>query len=318
MNRKQFLHLNLAGIIGLVSSCEPDSPPKEITIVSSLNITQLIPEIAEAGGSITVSWIAENIAVLAIFISLNGNSWQLVADAVKASDSSFQIGMPSKFNLGDLLSIRLVGNGIESIKNNIPTKYIEEPKVLNIVSIEPAFAVAGRTMKLNFEAKNIQQLLFFFRSNMGEWVEFENPDTGANYLNIQLPAQFEPLEKLSFKIEGDGLEALIENLDTFNKVIIDENSHPDILQPETIFSVVLAADTLWLKRNSANQLLAMSGLCTHASCPISYQTQDKLFHCSCHGSRFDLEGNVLVGPASEPLRKFKTNYLGNNRFEILY
>ncbi len=252
MNRKQFLQLNFAGVLGVISSCKHESTPKKELIISSLKIIGLKPDIAEAGGFMQVSWESKNINTIAIFIRLNSNNWQLVSDSVKASDISFQLAMPAKFNLGDLLSIRLVGNGIESIKNNIPTKYIDVPKVLKIVSIEPAFAVAGGTMKLNFEAKNIQQLLFFFRSNMGEWVEFENPDTGANYLNIQLPAQFEPLEKLSFKIEGDGLEALIENLDTFNKVIIDENSHPDILQPETIFSVVLATDTFWLKRNSAN------------------------------------------------------------------
>jgi Rieske Fe-S protein len=44
--------------------------------------------------------------------------------------------------------------------------------------------------------------------------------------------------------------------------------------------------------------------CSHQNQPLS-ATKTGLF-CASHGSAFDLEGNVTVEPATDPLRKFKT------------
>jgi cytochrome b6-f complex iron-sulfur subunit len=48
--------------------------------------------------------------------------------------------------------------------------------------------------------------------------------------------------------------------------------------------------------------------CTHQDWQLTANT--KGLNCSMHGSSFDLDGNVLVGPATNPLKKFtvsKTN-----------
>jgi cytochrome b6-f complex iron-sulfur subunit len=44
--------------------------------------------------------------------------------------------------------------------------------------------------------------------------------------------------------------------------------------------------------------------CSHQDQPLNF-TGEKL-QCSSHGSAFDLEGNVLIAPANESLRKFTT------------
>ena len=44
--------------------------------------------------------------------------------------------------------------------------------------------------------------------------------------------------------------------------------------------------------------------CSHQENPVT-ATATGLF-CSSHGSRFDLEGNVLKEPALTPLKKFNT------------
>jgi cytochrome b6-f complex iron-sulfur subunit len=48
---------------------------------------------------------------------------------------------------------------------------------------------------------------------------------------------------------------------------------------------------------------ALSLLCTHLGCTVEKDTQG--FACPCHGSRFDQEGNVLHGPAEQPLRTLR-------------
>ena len=44
---------------------------------------------------------------------------------------------------------------------------------------------------------------------------------------------------------------------------------------------------------------AYSLVCTHLGCQV--KVIEKGFTCPCHGSRFDLQGNVLNGPATQPL-----------------
>lgn len=41
--------------------------------------------------------------------------------------------------------------------------------------------------------------------------------------------------------------------------------------------------------------------CSHLGCPIGLNTSANTFDCPCHGSRFNLDGTVLHGPAPAPL-----------------
>ncbi len=53
-------------------------------------------------------------------------------------------------------------------------------------------------------------------------------------------------------------------------------------------------------RDSAGQLSALSAVCTHAGCEVTYEGGQLV--CPCHGSVFNARtGAVLQGPASQPL-----------------
>lgn len=41
--------------------------------------------------------------------------------------------------------------------------------------------------------------------------------------------------------------------------------------------------------------------CTHLGCTLAYDPRTRRFNCPCHGSRFDEQGEVLAGPATEAL-----------------
>ena len=48
---------------------------------------------------------------------------------------------------------------------------------------------------------------------------------------------------------------------------------------------------------------AVSPTCTHMGCLVSFNGVEKAWECPCHGSRFDLDGAVLQGPATSPLER---------------
>ena len=43
--------------------------------------------------------------------------------------------------------------------------------------------------------------------------------------------------------------------------------------------------------------------CPHMKCNVIFNKDDLTWDCPCHGSRFDIDGNVLEGPAKYNIRK---------------
>jgi Rieske Fe-S protein len=54
---------------------------------------------------------------------------------------------------------------------------------------------------------------------------------------------------------------------------------------------------------SGSQLEVFASRCPHLGCSFGFDQQAKIFKCPCHGSQFDLHGNVIHGPASANLAK---------------
>lgn len=56
-------------------------------------------------------------------------------------------------------------------------------------------------------------------------------------------------------------------------------------------------------RDDGGKLHAVSLRCTHLGCLVAWNDAERSWDCPCHGSRFDPDGNVLAGPAAEPLQR---------------
>jgi Rieske Fe-S protein len=54
-------------------------------------------------------------------------------------------------------------------------------------------------------------------------------------------------------------------------------------------------------RDEAGGLHARSAICTHAGCTIHWNSFESCWDCPCHGSQFSSDGQVLNGPAAQPL-----------------
>ena len=59
---------------------------------------------------------------------------------------------------------------------------------------------------------------------------------------------------------------------------------------------------VWLVRDEGGWY-ALLNRCTHLGCPPALNPQARLLICPCHGSRFDLQGRAVKGPAVRPLAR---------------
>jgi len=70
--------------------------------------------------------------------------------------------------------------------------------------------------------------------------------------------------------------------------------------------------SILVEHNSDDTYKALSGICTHQNCTVSeFDGSNNVFVCPCHGSQFDLNGNVKQGPATTKLRSYNTRVENN-------
>ncbi len=73
------------------------------------------------------------------------------------------------------------------------------------------------------------------------------------------------------------------------------------LEPRSGGIVSLGGETVAAFRDDDGTLHAVSPTCTHLGCRVSFNTAERSWDCPCHGSRFDIDGCVLQGPAVKDL-----------------
>ena len=71
--------------------------------------------------------------------------------------------------------------------------------------------------------------------------------------------------------------------------------------------------SILVEHNSDDTYKALSGICTHQNCIVSeFDGSKSVFVCPCHGSQFDLNGNVKQGPATAKLSTYSTRIENNS------
>jgi glycine/D-amino acid oxidase-like deaminating enzyme/nitrite reductase/ring-hydroxylating ferredoxin subunit len=73
------------------------------------------------------------------------------------------------------------------------------------------------------------------------------------------------------------------------------------LAPGTAGMVRLDGEKVAGYRDADGALHAVAPHCTHMGCLVTFNTAELSWDCPCHGSRFDVDGRVLQGPATTDL-----------------
>jgi Rieske Fe-S protein len=67
-----------------------------------------------------------------------------------------------------------------------------------------------------------------------------------------------------------------------------------------------------LINTAEGELRAYSGLCTHLTCTVVFESDNGTLLCPCHNGRFDLSGNVVSGPPPSPLEEYDVEISGED------
>lgn len=60
---------------------------------------------------------------------------------------------------------------------------------------------------------------------------------------------------------------------------------------------------------NADSVIALNSMCTHQGCSVEWK--DDAFACPCHGSKFNTDGSVATGPATDPLSSYEAMIEGD-------
>src|SRR5262249_13106569 len=127
-----------------------------------------------------------------------------------------------------------------------------------------------------------------------------------------------------FKVIGGGIATgtLIAYLESCKK---SSDNNPSSTAPSVDFTLDLSSSSnsalltsggsvisnQVLVINNGGTYVAVSDICTHASCSVNYNKSSNNINCPCHGSVFAVNGTVINGPASSPLKQYNVSKNGN-------
>ena len=101
---------------------------------------------------------------------------------------------------------------------------------------------------------------------------------------------------------------LVENLNVAKEFIAGKlASAPSVedVRPGEGKNVVYHGQKAGAYRDEDGKLYLVDTTCTHLGCELSWNAAERTWDCPCHGSRFSYTGEIITGPAVEPLSSLK-------------
>jgi len=111
-----------------------------------------------------------------------------------------------------------------------------------------------------------------------------------------------------FKPTAAATTLLKENVNVAIHFFGDRLAPPDAFALEDLAPgqggiVVDGGEKLAAFRDDDGTVHAVSPICTHLYCRVAFNSAERSWDCPCHGSRFDVDGRVIQGPAVRDLER---------------
>jgi len=91
---------------------------------------------------------------------------------------------------------------------------------------------------------------------------------------------------------------------------IDLNSQ-DLNSLKTVGGYAYSGNYLII-RTGTSSYIALTKICTHQGCTVTFNSSTDKIECPCHGSIFSTGGSVLQGPATSSLKTYTATLDGTN------
>jgi glycine/D-amino acid oxidase-like deaminating enzyme/nitrite reductase/ring-hydroxylating ferredoxin subunit len=126
----------------------------------------------------------------------------------------------------------------------------------------------------------------------------------SKYEKIFSPGRIKPIDSFSEFVKENADVAYHFIADRLNTKSTDSLKR---LQPGTGKVVEVDGEKIAAYRDEKGTIHALSPVCTHAACIVTWNNEEKSWDCPCHGARYNIDGKVLTGPATKDLEPITTD-----------
>jgi glycine/D-amino acid oxidase-like deaminating enzyme/nitrite reductase/ring-hydroxylating ferredoxin subunit len=130
----------------------------------------------------------------------------------------------------------------------------------------------------------------------------------SRYAKLFSPARIKPIDSFSEFVKENADVAYRFVADRFKTQKTDSLTN---LQPGTGKVIEVDGEKIAAYRDNYGTMHALSPVCTHAGCIVNWNGEEKSWDCPCHGARYDIDGNVLTGPATKNLQSISIDNNGS-------
>jgi glycine/D-amino acid oxidase-like deaminating enzyme/nitrite reductase/ring-hydroxylating ferredoxin subunit len=124
----------------------------------------------------------------------------------------------------------------------------------------------------------------------------------SNYQELYDPNRVKPIAGFSefVKDAADVVGTLVSSLFPASRI----KELAEIAKGEARI-VKYEGKTIALFKDEEGDIHAVDPACTHISCSVGWNAAERSWDCPCHGSRFNINGEVLTAPARKDLQKIE-------------